>query len=108
MVCIIVYSAYMYAVLYYCILLLVECNDPWDRDVPSLQTVVPLETTAAYNMIDVIKEVSSVTLCLCNVCVRKSSMHSCIQRHHTAQILRSGIGVTLTNWENRITQCLKH
>lgn len=31
------------------------CDDPWNRDVPSLDTVVPLESTAAYNMIDVIK-----------------------------------------------------
>ncbi|VDN59148.1 unnamed protein product [Dracunculus medinensis] len=30
------------------------CEDPWDRDVPSLETVVPLESTAAYNMLDVI------------------------------------------------------
>ncbi|KRZ56744.1 Propionyl-CoA carboxylase beta chain, mitochondrial, partial [Trichinella nativa] len=29
-------------------------DDIWDRDVPSLQTVVPLESTAAYNMLDVI------------------------------------------------------
>jgi propionyl-CoA carboxylase beta chain len=32
------------------------CDDPWDKDVPSLDTVVPLESTAAYNMIDVVKE----------------------------------------------------
>jgi len=31
------------------------CDDPWDRDVPSLDTAVPLESTAAYNMMDVIK-----------------------------------------------------
>ncbi|KHN75145.1 Propionyl-CoA carboxylase beta chain, mitochondrial [Toxocara canis] len=30
------------------------CDDPWDRDVPSLDTVVPLESTAAYNMLDVV------------------------------------------------------
>ncbi|CAD6187346.1 unnamed protein product [Caenorhabditis auriculariae] len=30
------------------------CDDPWDRDVPSLNTVVPLESTAAYNMKDVV------------------------------------------------------
>uniref|UniRef100_A0A914WM47 Propionyl-CoA carboxylase beta chain, mitochondrial n=1 Tax=Plectus sambesii TaxID=2011161 RepID=A0A914WM47_9BILA len=29
-------------------------DDPWDREVPSLDTVVPLESTAAYNMKDVI------------------------------------------------------
>jgi len=37
---------------------IIKCEDPWDRDVPSLQTVIPLETTAAYDMLDVIKEVS--------------------------------------------------
>ncbi|XP_064092379.1 propionyl-CoA carboxylase beta chain, mitochondrial-like [Macrobrachium nipponense] len=31
-----------------------QCDDPWDRDVPGLDTVVPLESTAAYNMLDVI------------------------------------------------------
>ena len=30
------------------------CGDPWDRDVPSLESVVPLDSTAAYNMLDVI------------------------------------------------------
>ncbi|KAF6017615.1 PCCB [Bugula neritina] len=35
---------------------IIKCEDPWDRDVPSLQTVIPLETTAAYDMLDVIKE----------------------------------------------------
>ena len=30
------------------------CDDPWDRDVPSLDTVVPLESTSAYNMKDVV------------------------------------------------------
>ncbi|XP_065575632.1 propionyl-CoA carboxylase beta chain, mitochondrial-like isoform X2 [Artemia franciscana] len=30
------------------------CEDPWDRDVPGLDTVVPLETTDAYDMMDVI------------------------------------------------------
>lgn len=30
------------------------CDDPWDRLVPSLDTVVPLESTAAYNMKDVV------------------------------------------------------
>ncbi|WKY14543.1 hypothetical protein Q1695_000238 [Nippostrongylus brasiliensis] len=30
------------------------CDDPWDRIVPSLDTVVPLETTTAYNMKDVV------------------------------------------------------
>jgi len=31
-----------------------KSDDPWDRDAPGLDTVVPLETTAAYNMMDVI------------------------------------------------------
>ncbi|KAK5979197.1 Propionyl-CoA carboxylase subunit beta [Trichostrongylus colubriformis] len=30
------------------------CDDPWDRDVPSLDTAVPLESTTAYNMKDVV------------------------------------------------------
>ncbi|KJH42456.1 carboxyl transferase domain protein [Dictyocaulus viviparus] len=30
------------------------CDDPWDRLVPSLDTAIPLETTAAYNMKDVV------------------------------------------------------
>ncbi|KAH8041782.1 hypothetical protein HPB51_017904 [Rhipicephalus microplus] len=34
-----------------------KCFDPWDRIVPSLDTVVPLESTAAYNMHDVILDV---------------------------------------------------
>ena len=33
-----------------------------DRDAPGLDTVVPLETTAAYNMMDVITGVSSSAL----------------------------------------------
>lgn len=35
-----------------------ECDDPWDRDVDSLSTVIPLESTQAYNMLDVIHAVS--------------------------------------------------
>jgi len=31
-----------------------SCDDPWDRLVPGLNTVVPLESTTAYNMMDVI------------------------------------------------------
>jgi propionyl-CoA carboxylase beta chain len=31
-----------------------QCDDPWNREVPSLDTVVPLESTTAYNMLDVI------------------------------------------------------
>ena len=36
-----------------------ESSDPWDRDVPSLSTAVPLESTQAYNMLDVIHSVNS-------------------------------------------------
>ena len=32
-------------------------GDPWDRSVPSLESVVPLDTTAAYNMLDVIHDI---------------------------------------------------
>lgn len=35
-----------------------KCEDPWDREVPSLQTVIPLETTAAYDMVNVVREVN--------------------------------------------------
>ena len=31
------------------------CDDPWDRDVPGLDSVVPLESTQAYDMLDVIQ-----------------------------------------------------
>lgn len=31
-----------------------HCDDPWDRLVPGLDTVIPLETTAAYDILDVI------------------------------------------------------
>ncbi|CAG0922425.1 unnamed protein product [Notodromas monacha] len=34
-----------------------QCDDPWNRDVIGLDTVVPLETTSAYNMLDVIQAV---------------------------------------------------
>ncbi|XP_042902361.1 propionyl-CoA carboxylase beta chain, mitochondrial isoform X2 [Parasteatoda tepidariorum] len=34
-----------------------ECDDPWDRIVQSLDTVIPLETTAGYNMLDVILDI---------------------------------------------------
>ena len=33
------------------------CDDPWDRDVPALNSVVPLESTSAYDMMDVIQSV---------------------------------------------------
>nr|KAG5701443.1 hypothetical protein BaRGS_032775 [Batillaria attramentaria] len=32
-----------------------KCDDPWDREVPGLDTVVPLETTEAYDMKDIIR-----------------------------------------------------
>ncbi|KAK3095797.1 hypothetical protein FSP39_019334 [Pinctada imbricata] len=42
------------------------CTDPWDREVLGLNTVVPLETTAAYDMKDVIigvcKSIRNVTV----------------------------------------------
>ncbi|KAL3846808.1 hypothetical protein ACJMK2_017764 [Sinanodonta woodiana] len=38
-----------------------ECEDPWDRDVPGLDTVVPLESTAAYDIKDVIQGVADDT-----------------------------------------------
>lgn len=31
-----------------------KCDDPWDRDVLGLETVVPLESTSAYDILDVI------------------------------------------------------
>ncbi|XP_022370671.1 propionyl-CoA carboxylase beta chain, mitochondrial isoform X2 [Enhydra lutris kenyoni] len=34
-----------------------ECHDPSDRMVPELDTVVPLESTKAYNMVDIIHSV---------------------------------------------------
>ncbi|KAK8377533.1 hypothetical protein O3P69_013873 [Scylla paramamosain] len=34
-----------------------KCDDPWDRDVPGLDTVIPLESTAAYNMLDVVHSI---------------------------------------------------
>ncbi len=33
------------------------CDDPWDRDVPGLDSAIPLETTTAYDMNDVILSV---------------------------------------------------
>ncbi|CAG0882899.1 unnamed protein product [Cyprideis torosa] len=33
------------------------CHDPWDRDVPSLDSVVPLDSSAAYDMLNVIEAV---------------------------------------------------
>ncbi|KAI9562996.1 hypothetical protein GHT06_010452 [Daphnia sinensis] len=32
-------------------------SDPWDREVPGLDTVVPLESTTAYDMLDVINSI---------------------------------------------------
>lgn len=40
-----------------------QCDDPWDRVVESLDTVVPLDSSAAYNMLDVIQAVS-IALCV--------------------------------------------
>src|SRR5207249_5064496 len=34
-----------------------ECDDPWDRDVPGLDTVIPLESTAAYDILSVITSI---------------------------------------------------
>ncbi|XP_066889833.1 propionyl-CoA carboxylase beta chain, mitochondrial isoform X3 [Kogia breviceps] len=34
-----------------------ECHDPSDRPVPELDTIVPLESTKAYNMVDIIHSV---------------------------------------------------
>jgi len=36
---------------------ILSCGDPWDREVPSLESVVPLDTGTAYNMLDVIQDV---------------------------------------------------
>ena len=33
---------------------IIDCQDSWQRDCPGLDTVVPLESTAAYDMMDVI------------------------------------------------------
>ncbi len=33
------------------------CDDPWDRDVRSLESVVPLDSAAAYDMLDIIHDV---------------------------------------------------
>lgn len=35
-----------------------QCDDPWDRMVHSLDTVIPLESTTPYNMTDVVLEVT--------------------------------------------------
>lgn len=34
---------------------IIECHDPIDRLVPSLNTIVPLEPTSAYDMAEIIK-----------------------------------------------------
>lgn len=34
-----------------------HCEDPWDRDVPNMDTIVPLDSQIAYNMLDVIVSV---------------------------------------------------
>jgi len=33
------------------------CGDPWDREVPSLESIIPLDTGTAYNMLDVIHDI---------------------------------------------------
>jgi len=33
------------------------CGDPWDREVPSLESIIPMDTGTAYNMIDVIHDI---------------------------------------------------
>lgn len=35
----------------------IRCEDPWNRDVPSLESIVPLDSTEAYDMLDVIHDV---------------------------------------------------
>ncbi|NP_001279608.1 propionyl-CoA carboxylase beta chain, mitochondrial [Callorhinchus milii] len=34
-----------------------ECHDPFDRLVPGLDTIVPLESTKAYDMLDIVREI---------------------------------------------------
>ena len=36
---------------------ILQCGDPWDREVPSLESVVPLDSSSAYNMLDIIHDV---------------------------------------------------
>lgn len=36
---------------------ILPCNDPWDRQVTSLDSIIPLDTGTAYNMLDVIEDV---------------------------------------------------
>jgi len=33
------------------------CGDPWDREVPSLESIIPMDTGTAYNMLDVIHDI---------------------------------------------------
>merc|ERR1711935_161503 len=33
------------------------CGDPWDRKVPSLESIIPMDTGTAYNMLDVIHDI---------------------------------------------------
>ncbi|XP_063228541.1 propionyl-CoA carboxylase beta chain, mitochondrial-like [Bacillus rossius redtenbacheri] len=33
------------------------CDDPWDRDAPSLDTIVPQESTSAYDMLEVVNNI---------------------------------------------------
>merc|ERR1712110_502223 len=36
---------------------ILPCGDPWDREVPSLESIIPMDTGTAYNMIDVIHDI---------------------------------------------------
>ncbi len=42
------------------------CDDPWDRDVPGLDNVVPLENTSAYDILDVILGEIELSLSIAN------------------------------------------
>ena len=48
---------------------ILSCGDPWDREVPSLESVVPLDTGTAYNMLDVIQGKFN-----CNIYTRKKEI----------------------------------
>lgn len=39
-----------------------QCDDAWDRQVHSLDTVIPLESSTPYNMTDVVLEVTGCSL----------------------------------------------
>uniref|UniRef100_A0A8C2QVU3 Propionyl-CoA carboxylase beta chain, mitochondrial n=1 Tax=Capra hircus TaxID=9925 RepID=A0A8C2QVU3_CAPHI len=52
-----------------------ECHDPSDRLVPELDTIVPLESTKAYNMVDIVHAVSPTPVCLSNIIVGFARMN---------------------------------